>query len=349
MTTYSNTNEDSNNIFKGIFKNNLKIEPKVMAIETLFNNERRLSRTNYSPYYQRNYVWDDAKATYFVETILLGTEIPPLIFFNDNTNLEVIDGRQRYETIKKLIQNKLRLKSKGLFQLKDLAGKQFEDLDEKIKDVFFDTKLRIIEFSLIDNENITDEMERRVKIEIFKRYNTGITPLKGGELNKAKYTGDPLTNRLKEQIEKDHIMRNDIDYAFNLSTKGIEDVLKKVRELLVQVYVPVRRFAIASELLERFYDFKFVTNEDCNEEEELANFNRLLSLTRIAKSESTNTPLHDKVLFFECIFWALSVLKREGVTPTNKDWERITELLIAKFSSGRDYFTSESAFLYQKK
>lgn len=59
-----------------IFRNNIRIEPKVIAIETLFNNSRRLSKTDYKPPYQRNYVWDDEKATYFIESIQLVTEIP---------------------------------------------------------------------------------------------------------------------------------------------------------------------------------------------------------------------------------------------------------------------------------
>ena len=48
-----------------IFENLIKIEPKVVSIETLFNNEDTLKNTKYDPAYQRNYVWDDEKATYF--------------------------------------------------------------------------------------------------------------------------------------------------------------------------------------------------------------------------------------------------------------------------------------------
>ncbi len=34
---------------ENIFKNYIKVEPKVMAIETLFNNKRRFDKTNYKP------------------------------------------------------------------------------------------------------------------------------------------------------------------------------------------------------------------------------------------------------------------------------------------------------------
>ena len=58
-------------------------------------------------------MWDEEKATYFIESILLGTEIPPLVLFQTNDKNEVIDGRQRYETIIRFLEDKLVLKDKG--------------------------------------------------------------------------------------------------------------------------------------------------------------------------------------------------------------------------------------------
>ena len=141
-----------------VFKTDLKIEAKVMAIETLFANERRTKKTNYAPSYQRNYVWDDDKATYFIESILLGTEIPPIIFFTSEEKIEVIDGRQRYETIRRFIDKTFKLKKKGLLKLRDLKNKDFDDLGE-LKDTFWDTKLRIIEFSFRDQSSSNSEKE----------------------------------------------------------------------------------------------------------------------------------------------------------------------------------------------
>ena len=54
-----------------IFENKIKIEPKVMSIEVLFNSPERLEKTNYKPFYQRNYVWDDEKATYLLKVYCL--------------------------------------------------------------------------------------------------------------------------------------------------------------------------------------------------------------------------------------------------------------------------------------
>lgn len=84
--------------FEKIFKEHLKIETYSQSIDSLFS-PRLKNKIDYKPYYQRNYVWDYSKATYFIESILLGTEIPPLIFFDKSSEIEIIDGRQRFETI----------------------------------------------------------------------------------------------------------------------------------------------------------------------------------------------------------------------------------------------------------
>jgi uncharacterized protein with ParB-like and HNH nuclease domain len=88
--------ENRQEVFEKIFKEHLKIETYSKSIDGLLGPRLR-GKINYAPYYQRNYVWDINKATYFIESILLGTEIPPLIFFDNNTEIEIIDGRQRFE------------------------------------------------------------------------------------------------------------------------------------------------------------------------------------------------------------------------------------------------------------
>src|SRR5258708_20337078 len=134
---------------RDIMKSHLKIEQKVMSIATLFTESRLRKRIHYDPYYQRKYVWERDKATYFLESILLGTEIPPFVFFNTGHSIEVIDGRQRFQTIEIFLDEdeKFSLTSKGLFTLKLLRKKMFQQLDPWIQDMFFNTKLRILKFS----------------------------------------------------------------------------------------------------------------------------------------------------------------------------------------------------------
>ena len=109
-----------------IFKTHLKIENSVKSISHTFLNKRYANRIDYAPYFQRKYVWDSEKASYFIESIMLGTEIPPIVLFDDGTKNEVIDGRQRYETIKRFLENQFALDEKGLKSLTDFIFRNYQ-------------------------------------------------------------------------------------------------------------------------------------------------------------------------------------------------------------------------------
>ena len=146
-----------------IFKEKLKIDNIVKKVSSIFLNQRYAGKINYKPYFQRNYVWDEEKATYFIESILLGTEIPPLVLFQTKDKNEVIDGRQRYETIKRFLEDKLVLKDKGLHNLKALAGKRYSQLDSDTRELFEDTRIRILQFSVVDEPKLDEEKKRKLK------------------------------------------------------------------------------------------------------------------------------------------------------------------------------------------
>lgn len=156
---------------KEIFENKIKIEAKVMSIDSLFYNPERVKNTDFKPSYQRNYVWDDEKASYFIESILLGTEIPPLVYFRNSDKIEIIDGRQRYQTILRYKNNELRLKENGLQKLgnTEVANKFYKDIGTHLQDLLRDTKIRIIEFSFHSRKGINEDNEELVKKEIFKK------------------------------------------------------------------------------------------------------------------------------------------------------------------------------------
>ncbi|TBT88317.1 DUF262 domain-containing protein [Vibrio parahaemolyticus] len=195
------------NEFNRLFKNNLKINTRTISVKTLLS-ERNLSRINYKPYYQRNYVWDAKKATFFIESILLGTDIPPLIFFKSGKNIEVIDGRQRFETLKRFKESSFKLTTHGLMELKVLQDENFNTLNPEIKEAFLNTKVRLFEFEVVNEPRLSIELEDKIKKEIFRRYNTGITPINSMELDNAKYDKDSLTSVIKEYLEtnKDTIL-----------------------------------------------------------------------------------------------------------------------------------------------
>ena len=191
-----------------IFKEKLKIDNIVKKVSSIFLNQRYAGKINYKPYFQRNYVWDEEKATYFIESILLGTEIPPLVLFQTKDKNEVIDGRQRYETIKRFLDDKLVLKAKGLHSLKALSGKKYSQLDAETRELFEETRVRILQFNVVDEPKLDEEKEEKIKKEIFRRYNSGITPLQKYDIDRAAFIDDDLSEHLYNKIYTNNELYN---------------------------------------------------------------------------------------------------------------------------------------------
>jgi hypothetical protein len=333
-----------------IFENLIKIEPKVMSIESLFSNQDRVNKTNYKPPYQRNYVWDDEKATYFIESILLGTEIPPLIYFRNSDKVEIIDGRQRYQTILRFIGNEFKLKPNGLQKLGDtgIANKSFKNIEDKLIDLFWDTKLRIIEFSFHSKEMINDEIEEIVKKEIFKRYNSGITPLKPTEIAKAAYFEDDLNTYIKEKLVADIILFQEISSLFHFEKTNIEILLKKIRQLLVQHQIPIKYYSIKKDtIISKYYELLFSNIQDIEIEENYSKFIEKINILKKIKKRLLLESTSYNRLISECLFWAFSILEAEGVLLKALDKPFIDELTwyikqnIADFSMIRSSFSKE--------
>lgn len=336
-----------------IFKSHLTTESKVMGIETLFANKRRQGNTKYDPYYQRNYVWDTDKATYFIESILLGTEIPPLVFFNTGKHIEVIDGRQRFETIKRFIENMFHLTNNGLTVLKDFKKKSFDDLDVEIKDIFWDTKLRIIEFAVVNEPRLDGQKEDLIKKEIFHRYNSGITPLKHAEIAKAIYIRDDTTTYFKKQFKSnknDYLQTIELflhERDFELINKSftLETVMEKIRLLLVLHNIPINYYSTAKgrkDIVIRLFE------NLSNNSDPVSLYGDFMEKIGILHKIKIKIGIPLNRLVFECLLWALIILEKEGVNYKSINEESILGDLelylkdnIAKYKIENSHFYKE--------
>lgn len=297
---------------KEIFEHKIKIESKVKTIDALFLNEDRLEHTNYHPYYQRNYVWDEEKASYFIESIFLGTEIPPLIFFVNDEDYEVIDGRQRYETITRFLNGRMNLRKTALKKLSNingLAGKNYNNLSQEFKDMFLDTKIRTMEFKFLADDH-TKEEEEHVKREIFQRYNSGITPLNQQQIDKAVYYNNDITKCFEEHFQSDKRTYDMVSALFGFEKNNMEKLMKKVRELLVLHNIPIKYFAIQKErIVSRF--FEYLSDNTENAEEVYNSFILIVNLVDMLSQGLQRTGIKVNRLIAECLYWALSIVREE--------------------------------------
>lgn len=337
-----------------IFVNKLKIETKVVSIESVFN-DAKVKRTQYAPPYQRNYVWDGEKATYFLESILLGTEIPPLIFFRSMGEVEIIDGRQRYETILKFLNGDLRLSKAGLKKLDGLNidKKTFGSLPDELKNDFLETKLRVIEFSFASRDGITQADEDSVKQEIFKRYNSGITPLKEIEMDKAFYFDDDLNSFFKEKLMEEDF-HDQFNRLFKYEEKKIDVSLKKIRQLLVIHQIPIKYYSIAKQkITDKYYDLLSARIASEQFEDLFESFKRKLDLLdEVRKAVDTEEFPYNR-LISEVLFWGFSILESNDVALPEKDsvelaaFSKLIANNIGAFEMGRSSFAHQIVNRYR--
>lgn len=139
------------------------------------------------PIFQRNYVWDNEKASKLIETILLSFPIPSIYLFEKEGNYVVIDGQQRLTSIKNFLNNLFPLK--GLSHYEQFNGLYYKELPQSIQN----TVLNYI-LNLVIIKNVEDE---KIIFDIFERFNTGGVHLNAQEIRNCIHNG-PYTELIRE-------------------------------------------------------------------------------------------------------------------------------------------------------
>jgi len=166
------------------------------------------------PDFQRNYVWDNTRASRYIESLLLRLPTPP-IFLSEESDGKwiVIDGHQRLESLFKYMQPLLAgprkcagdiplpfgsltpLTLTSLEVLSDLNGKGVVALSQEERYKLWETPLSIIQ--------IPKTAHPDMKYVLFARLNQGSMSLNSQELRNCLYRGpyNQLIARLSESHE----------------------------------------------------------------------------------------------------------------------------------------------------
>ena len=311
-----------------IFKEKLKIDNIVKKISSIFLNKRYEKKINYKPYFQRNYVWDEEKATYFIESILLGTEIPPLVLFQTKDKNEVIDGRQRYETIKRFLDDKLVLKEKGLHSLKALSGKRYSQIDEETREIFEETRIRILQFNVVDEPKLDEEKEEKIKKEIFRRYNSGITPLQKYDIDRAIYIDDKLSTLFYDKIFADDKLYNFLGDIILPKSKRkankrdkVNILVSLVRNLITLPYIPIYSYAQGSSKADIICLYYYTIIRGKDEIKEVEKFDKVIECLKkfYEQCKKENDFLSENKLFYEVLYWGISIIFQNKGEITEKE------------------------------
>lgn len=145
------------------------------------------------PDYQRNYVWNNSKASLLIESVLLNIPIPVIYASEDlNGKWIIVDGLQRLYSLQRYFNDDFKLV--GLETLPELNGLKFSKLDESIQKRLERGELRLI---VLQNDS-----DPNIQFDIFMRLNTGAVKLNEQELRNCLYRG--ALNSLIKQIVKDN-------------------------------------------------------------------------------------------------------------------------------------------------
>lgn len=304
-------NKDLRNLYQYVERNSEN--PTIKKI--IFNENSE--KYNYHPKYQRNYVWSNEKATRLIETILINGEIPPLTVTRINGMIEIIDGRQRYETILNFCNNKLRLKRSGLSVLTDLEGCTYKSLPENAKEIIQDYKLRMIVYSFKFGMEYPVECEEDLKRDLFRRFNSGMTSLSKTEVARASYAYDSLTKEFKNRIQTEVDIYNTFTNIFIPKTKRklvprelINLMLVNIRELLTVSYISIidtPSVQFSSDIIDDYYQ-RYVLKNDYNDITQ--KFESIIIKIADIKKELSflENGIADNILFYKAVYWMLSIL-----------------------------------------
>lgn len=180
-----------------------------------------------NPEFQRNLVWDNARKSSLIESILLGIPIPVFYFSESKSGVyHVVDGLQRLSTVVQYLNNDFSLKK--LEHLKECEGMYYkEDINKPktIKKSLERKYTRRLENAQLIVNIIEAASPQKVKYDIFKRLNTGGRPLNQQEVR----------NCIAEQKVRGYLKELATSNEFLQATgESVSDIRMDAQELVLR-------------------------------------------------------------------------------------------------------------------
>lgn len=314
------------NKLEQIYKKKLKRELNKNSVYNLIELNQK-GEINYTPDYQRNYIWRVAKATNLIETILINGEIPPITVISVQGEKEIIDGRQRYETLLRFYNNKFKLVENGLQNeiLKELSGCRYKDLPINLRKIFDEYRFKIIEYTA--DTVISEEDIELVKRDLFLRNNYGLTALKKAEIARAMYLYETLTQKIEEIFIRDKDFYEKCKDVLLPDNKKDNDIIEErdkinlllvnIREMIISQYMPIIKensVTFGANTINKYYQCFIINGLTDKEKKEKKDefvkiFNKLYLIKEKLKKDKNY--LRDNILFFKATYWMLAILYKE--------------------------------------
>lgn len=227
-----------------------------------------------SPDFQRSFIWDRKRQSQLIESLMLKIPLPMFYVWSDEKeNYHVVDGLQRFTTLRNFILDKkdiptdkssqtsdINFALEGLEFWQEFNGKKYKDLDVYLQNRILETTLQV---TIIEYQT-----PEKVKRNVFKRLNTGGMPLTPQEIRNALYQGEstlllkdlvqmPIFRKVIHSNQDNRMAGREIILrflAFSIPEKDeytsgdMDDFLSKTMEKINNLYTP----QMISELKSKF-------------------------------------------------------------------------------------------------
>ena len=241
------------------------------------------------PDFQREFVWSIKQSSLLIESFLLGLPVPPVFFYIDenNSNL-VIDGQQRILSTVYFFNGFFGDEnSKGKRQVFRLSGlneqspyhkKAYSDLNDSDRRKLDNTVLRAINI-----RQLTPVGESTSMYHIFERLNTGGTPLKSQEIRNVVFRGEFVS--ILRELNKDENWRK------ILGVKAVNKHQTDV-ELLLRLFALYNRLEKYEKPMKEFLNISMKKNQKGNTKEVKEFIEKFKKATKIIIESLGEKPFH---------------------------------------------------------
>jgi len=295
----------------------IRVDSKLFSIKQVVDMIEN-AEIDLAPDFQRLKVWKPQQKSQLIESIFLRIPLPAFYFASDEEGkMQVVDGVQRLSAIYEFYSSESKFRLSGLEYLGELVNKTYADIKDSLWRRRFETTQ--LQVNVIDPQTPDP-----VKYDIFRRINTGGTPLVNQEIRHClstkraraflkdmvsnEYFHKATNNKLKEHVrmaDREMALRY---CAFKLwSSKRLdESSITLTENILNQVNAQIGNHAVINEaeLTELKQSFQ------------VAMMNAYTVFGKDAFRKSSSAPINKAL--FDCVSVELSYCDPEKIRSNKK-------------------------------
>lgn len=306
---------------RALINNNLKSEehdvsPVSLGLDETINLKERT--------FEKDKKWNKKEKTNYIESIFLSCALQPIIRFKNNNHIVIVDGYNRYLTIKSFYNNELVLNEQGLNQLKFLSDKKYEDLSQEERNFFNKNAcLKVIDYScelkLEEKKYLTEEEELEVLKYLYTIYNTGLK-LEIEEIQNAQFYDDCITTEIRNKINKEYLFLDVLEklklYNGKRERNKIENILLNCRLLISSTYSNIYNFSYTQDIQTRIEENYLPNIDNLNKNKIFNDF--IININQIYNGlintqKWQNYPNLNCKPFIEATYWLISVIRKDNL------------------------------------